>query len=89
MGTAGRPRERSSGPAITIFRPVAIAPPGDGSNVLINIVLTFGRSVASYSVEVGGEWNLGVVDLLVVGLERRGIDLRVRISVYIVECGCP
>jgi hypothetical protein len=84
VGAAGRPREGGAGPEVAVLGPVAVAPPGYGGDLLVDVGLAFGGGVAGYGVEIGREGDLGVVDLFVVGFEGGGEDLGVGVAVYIV-----
>jgi hypothetical protein len=57
--------------------------------MLTNVCLTLGTCVSSDSVEVVWEWNLGMINLLIVRLERSGIDLRIRVAVDVIKRRCP
>ena len=86
---AGLAWECRSGPGVAVFGTVTVAPKSDGRNAFINVGLARGASVAGDGVEVLGEGNLGVVNLLVIGLERGRVDLGVVIAVYVVQSWRP
>ena len=89
MSTAGRPRECGAGPAVAILGAIAVTPPRDSRDLFVDILLALGTGVTCNGVEVLGERDLGVINLLVVGLEGRRIDLGVVVSVDVVQRGSP
>jgi len=82
-------REGGARAAAAVFGPVSVAPPCDGGDVFVNVRLALGTGVAGHGVEVARERDLGVVDLLIVGLERRWIDFGIGVAVDIVQRRCP
>jgi hypothetical protein len=89
MRAAGDSRERSSRPTISVFRPIAIAPPSYTGDLLVNVGLGCGGSAASNGVEVSREGNLSVVNILIICLEGCRIYLSVIASIDIIESRCP
>ncbi len=85
MRAAGRSWEGRSGSRVAIFRPVAVAPPGDGGDLLVDVRLALRTGVACDHVKVARERDLGVVDLLVVRLESSRVDLGVGVTVHVVK----
>ena len=89
VSTAGRPRECGAGPAVAILGAVSVTPPRDSRDLLVDVLLALSSGVTCNGVEVFRERDLGVIDLLVVGLEGPGIDLGVVVSVHVIERGSP
>jgi hypothetical protein len=69
-----RPRERSTRSTISVVGP-GVAPPGYSRDLLVDVGLGLGGSVAGYGVEVGREGDLGFVNVFVVGFECGRVDL--------------
>ena len=78
----------SSRTILAIFRP-CIAPPSDHIDILVNVCLAFGRRVSGDHVEVFRVRDLGLVDVLVIGLEGCWVDFGVVVAVYVVERRSP
>lgn len=89
MRAAGRSRESGSGPGVAVLRPAAVAPPRDGGDLFVDVRLALGGRIPSHGVEVVREWDLRVIDLFVIGLERSRVNFCVGIAVHVVQRGRP
>lgn len=85
----GRAWESSAGSRVAILRPSTVAPPCDSGDLLVDVRLAYSGRIPSHGMEVVGEWDLSMIDLLIVGLERSGVDLGVGVTVYIIQSRRP
>jgi hypothetical protein len=84
VSTARHTRECSTRSRVPVFWAIAIAPPCYRSDFLVDIGLALGSSVTSYGVKVWRERDLCMIDLFVVCLECRRINLCVVVPIHVV-----
>ena len=89
MGRASLPWKGSTRPGSAILWSVAVTPPCNGRDLLIDICLRLGSGVARNSTKVPWEWNFGMVDLFVVCLEGGRIDFGVVVAIDVVKSRRP
>jgi hypothetical protein len=83
--TSGKGSTRTSGAVID----PSVTPPGNCADILVDVGLGFGGSVARDHAEIWWEGDLSSIDIFVVSFECRGVDFCVTVPIYIVECWCP
>lgn len=89
MCAAGGAWKGTARSAVTVFRPIAVTPPSNGRDPLVDVGLTLCAGVAGNHVKVRGKGDLCMVDLLIIGLECCRIDFGILVPIHVPESGCP